>query len=66
MLFRSIVTNKPPEYILGLQGDVWDTQNDMLMATLGAIVSYLALGRVHGRIISKMMKYDNQKKEEIQ
>ncbi len=62
----AIVTNKPPEYILGLQGDVWDTQNDMLMATLGAIVSYLALGRVHGRIISKMMKYDNQKKEEIQ
>ena len=34
---------------LGTQGDPWDTQWDMLLATLGAITAQLILARVHDR-----------------
>jgi putative membrane protein len=34
---------------LGTQGDVWDTQWDMFLALIGAIVAQLTLSRVHDR-----------------
>jgi putative membrane protein len=34
---------------LGTQGDPWDTQKDMLLAGIGAIVSQLTLARLHDR-----------------
>jgi putative membrane protein len=34
---------------LGTQGDPWDTQSDMLMATIGAITALGLLGRLHDR-----------------
>jgi putative membrane protein len=34
---------------LGTQGDVWDTQWDMLMALIGALVAQITLARVHDR-----------------
>lgn len=34
---------------LGTQGDVWDTQWDMLMALIGAIAAQLLLSRLHDR-----------------
>ena len=34
---------------LGTQGDVWDTQKDMALAGIGAIVAQLTLARVHDR-----------------
>jgi putative membrane protein len=34
---------------LGMQGDPWDAQQDMLRALLGATVAVLALSRVHDR-----------------
>lgn len=34
---------------LGTQGDPWDTQWDMFMALIGALLAQLALGRVHDR-----------------
>lgn len=37
---------------LGTQGDVWDTQWDMLMALVGAIVAQLLLARVHNRQVA--------------
>jgi putative membrane protein len=39
---------------LGTQGDVWDTQSDMLMALIGAIVAQLFLARVHDRQIAAL------------
>lgn len=39
---------------LGTQGDIWDTQKDMALAMLGAIVAQLALGKVHHRQIAKL------------
>jgi putative membrane protein len=38
---------------LGTQGDVWDTQWDMFMALVGAVVAQVALGRVHDRELAR-------------
>ena len=38
---------------LATQGDVWDTQWDMFLATCGAIVAVATLSRVHDRAIAK-------------
>lgn len=37
------------EAFLGTQGDVWDTQWDMFMALVGAVLAQAALGGVHDR-----------------
>jgi putative membrane protein len=37
---------------LGTQGDVWDTQWDMLMALIGSILAQVSLARVHDRQLS--------------
>ena len=34
---------------LGVQGDIWDAQADMLFALVGAILAQLLLGRLHDR-----------------
>jgi putative membrane protein len=39
---------------LGTQGDVWDTQWDMLLAGLGAITAQLALSRVHDAELARL------------
>ncbi|MDX8030348.1 DUF2238 domain-containing protein [Lentzea sp. BCCO 10_0856] len=38
---------------LGTQGDVWDTQWDMFMALLGAIIGLVTLARVHDRELAR-------------
>ncbi len=44
------------EAFLGTQGDIWDTQSDMVMALLGGIIAQLLLSKYHNR---QLMKYDN-------
>jgi putative membrane protein len=39
---------------LGTQGDVWDTQWDMLCALIGAIVAQFALSRAHDRGLARV------------
>ena len=39
---------------LGVQGDVWDAQWDMLFALIGAILGQLLLGRLHDRAIFRL------------
>jgi len=39
---------------LGTQGDPWDTQWDMLMCLIGAVVAVVALSRVHDRQMAGM------------
>jgi putative membrane protein len=41
---------------LGTQGDVWDTQWDMLMALIGSIVAQLSLPRLHDRQLSALVR----------
>lgn len=39
---------------LGTQGDVWDTQWDMFLALIGAVVAQLLLSRMHDRQLRKL------------
>lgn len=39
---------------LGAQGDPWDTQKDMALAWLGAMLGQILLARIHDRAISRM------------
>lgn len=41
------------EAFLGTQGDPWDAQKDMLMCTIGAVLSQLLLARAQDRGIAK-------------
>jgi len=36
---------------LGTQGDIWDTQSDMMMALLGALLAQLMLARCHDKAL---------------
>jgi putative membrane protein len=44
------------EAFLGTQGYVWDTQSDMALALLGAIVSLILLSGFHDRQLKVFMK----------
>jgi len=39
---------------LGMQGDVWDAQGDMLMCTIGATLAVLGLSAVHNRSMAAL------------
>jgi putative membrane protein len=51
---------------LGTQGDVWDTQWDMLMALIGALVAQLTLARLHDRQIASLEIADHAAHLEVQ
>ncbi len=42
------------EAFLGTQGDPWDTQCDLFLALIGALVAQLTLGRVHDTAIARV------------
>lgn len=42
-----------PSTFLGTQGDIWDSQSDMLAAALGGLFMLFVLRKVHDRIIEK-------------
>ncbi len=44
-----------PEW-LGLQGDVWDAQNDMQIALFGAMAALFLLSRVHDRSMAALRR----------
>jgi len=50
----AIASGSKGDAFLGTQGDVWDTQKDMALATIGAIVAQLVLGRTHDRQLARM------------
>jgi len=45
---------KQAEDFLGSQGDIWDAQQDMFMALIGALVALLVLGPVQNRQLRAM------------
>lgn len=47
----AVLSAEVAESFLGTQGYVWDTQSDMLLALLGAILALLMLSRLHDRQI---------------
>ncbi|RXM87430.1 DUF2238 domain-containing protein [Clostridium tetani] len=46
-------TGTAAEAFLGTQGDIWDTQWDMLFALIGSIVAILTLSKYHNKQLSK-------------
>jgi len=42
------------EAFLGTQGDIWDTQKDMAMALVGAVIALVTLSRVHDRAVARV------------
>jgi putative membrane protein len=52
--WTALLGGESAEAFLGTQGDVWDTQWDMFLALLGAILGQLSLSRIHDRELGKM------------
>lgn len=52
----AVTTGEAAEAFLGTQGDVWDTQTDMALAFLGAVVAQLVLARFHDRQIKSIQQ----------
>ena len=50
----AVALGEGADQFLGTQGDVWDTQSDMLMAFIGAIAALALLSRWHDRQIEKL------------
>lgn len=50
--WAALVGGEGATEFLGTQGDVWDTQWDMLMALIGSILGQVTLSRVHDRQLS--------------
>ncbi len=45
----ALATGENTEAFLGTQGYIWDTQSDMGLALLGAIIGLLTLTKIHNR-----------------
>ena len=58
--WAALLSGAAAEDFLGTQGYIWDTQSDMGLALLGAIISLLILSRLH----DKQMLLLNQEKPE--
>lgn len=52
--WAALIGGGSAEAFLGTQGDVWDTQWDMFLATLGAIAALLVLSSLHDRALRKL------------
>ena len=51
--WTALATGSASEAFLGTQGDPWDTQWDMMLALIGAILALALLGRWHDRQLSR-------------
>ncbi len=52
----ALLSGEAAESFLGTQGYVWDTQSDMGLALLGALLALLLLGRVHDRQLDRFRR----------
>ncbi|MEO8167060.1 MAG: DUF2238 domain-containing protein [bacterium] len=52
----AVATGDSAEAFLGTQGYAWDTQSDMMLALIGAIVSLVLLRRLHDKQLSPLNK----------
>ncbi len=55
-MWVALGTGEAAEAFLGTQGDVWDTQWDMMLAWLGAMLSLLLLSKTHDRALQKLQE----------
>lgn len=52
--WTALLTEGGAVAFLGTQGDVWDTQWDMFLAMIGAILSQLLLSKAHDRSLQRL------------
>jgi putative membrane protein len=52
----AVALGQGAEEFLGTQGDPWDTQKDMALAGVGAIVALLTLSRWHDRQLAALLR----------
>ncbi|MGO3182780.1 MAG: DUF2238 domain-containing protein [Aequorivita sp.] len=52
----SVLSGEGGDSFLGTQGYIWDTQSDMLLALIGAIIALLTLSKIHDKQLSKFKK----------
>jgi putative membrane protein len=52
----ALIAGQGAEDFLGTQGDPWDTQSDMLMALLGAMLSVTGLAGLQDRQVAQYAK----------
>lgn len=50
----AITSEENAAAFLATQGDVWDTQSDMLLALIGAVLAQLLFGRIHDLQLNKL------------
>jgi putative membrane protein len=50
----AVALGQGADAFLGTQGDIWDTQSDMAMALLGAVVAMACLARIQDRQIAQL------------
>ena len=50
----ALLIGESADAFLGTQGDVWDTQSDMALALLGAILAQLLLARRHDKALAQL------------
>ena len=53
--WTALLTGESAQDFLGTQGDPWDTQWDMFMATLGACLALLMLSNAHDRSLQNLV-----------
>jgi putative membrane protein len=63
--WTAIIGGESAESFLGTQGDVWDTQWDMFLAFIGALMAQLMLSGIHDRQLERMASpvMDKQEKD---
>ncbi|MGI9225454.1 MAG: DUF2238 domain-containing protein [Woeseiaceae bacterium] len=52
----ALMSDEAADAFLGTQGYVWDTQSDMFLALIGAILALLVLGGVHDRQLAELVE----------
>lgn len=52
----ALLSDEAADAFLGTQGYVWDTQSDMFLALVGAVLALLLLGRLHDRQLAEFLR----------
>ena len=56
----AVASGENAEAFLGTQGYIWDTQSDMALALVGAIMSLIVLAKYHDRQLAKLVVNSQQ------
>lgn len=54
--WAALALGQGADAFLGTQGDPWDTQSDMFMALIGAVVAMMFLARLHDARIAELLR----------